>query len=184
MDELYKGHDTILRSLPLVAARVPDVRWVVIGHGSYEAYYRRLADSLNVADHVVFLGAVSDQERDHWYRVCRLFAMPSRATLLDGAGEGFGVAYLEAGAWGKPVLAARAGGALDSVEDGVSGVLVAPESVGDLADALIRLLVDSAYAESLGRQGWQRVRDRFSWSIVARQTEQVVHDVAGSKTPG
>lgn len=183
MDELYKGHDMVLRSLPLVVARVSGVRWIVIGQGAFQEYYRRLAESLNVAAHVEFLGNVSDEVRDHWYRTCHVFVMPSRTTALDGGGEGFGVAFLEAGAWGKPVLAGRAGGALDSVEDGVSGLLVAPESVGDIADALIHLLSEPGYARELGAGGRQRLMDRFSWRIVARRAEQVVHGVAHGQAP-
>ncbi len=174
MDPLYKGHDVVIRSLPLVAARVPDVRYVMVGDGRFSGYYRRLVQALGVGDRVTFTGRVSDEVRDSWLAHCDVFVLLSRVTTLDGGGEGFGIAFLEANGWGKPVVAGRAGGATDAVEDGVSGYLVDPESVPDVVEALVRLLSDRDLAERLGRQGRRRLEERFSWDVIAARMEQVL----------
>jgi phosphatidylinositol alpha-1,6-mannosyltransferase len=181
MDELYKGQDVLIRSMPLVRARVPGARLVLVGDGAFRGYYERLATSLGVAEWVVFTGRVSDAERDAWLHACDVFAMPSRVNPLDGAGEGFGVAYLEASAHGKPVLAGSIGGSLDSVVDGVTGLLVPPDSVPDVADGLIRLLSDGDLAARLGEAGRQRVATEASWAQVGRRVEGVLREVAARR---
>jgi phosphatidyl-myo-inositol dimannoside synthase len=174
MDELYKGHDVLVRSLPLVGARVPGVRLVLVGDGAFRAYHQRLAESLGMADRVLFTGRVSDAERDRWLTTCDVFAMPSRVNALDGAGEGFGIAYAEAAAHGKPVLGGRVGGSLESVADGVTGLLVDPESVQEVADGLIQLLTDRDLAERLGRAGRERVLTELRWDRVGRRVEDAL----------
>ncbi|HME05338.1 MAG TPA: glycosyltransferase family 4 protein, partial [Solirubrobacteraceae bacterium] len=96
----YKGHDVLIRALAGVRARVPDVEWVVIGEGPLRRGLEDLARASGLAGVARFLGAVSDEERNSWLRRADVFAMPSRL-----AGEGFGIAYLEASAYGKPVVA-------------------------------------------------------------------------------
>jgi len=180
MDQLYKGHDVLLRSLPLVAARVPTVRLVFLGDGAFREFYQRLASSLGITDHVLFLGRVPDPVRDAWLSSCDVFAMPGRVGPVDGAGEGFGIVYLEAGAWGKPVLAGRAGGAVDAVVDGRTGLLVEPESIHAVADGLIRLLTDRMLTARLGMAARQRVATELSWTNVAGRVEGVLREVAGA----
>lgn len=95
---------------------------------------------------------------------------PDAAALLGGADvavvpsiwqEAFGLAALEPMARGVPVVATRAGGLPEVVEDGVTGVLVAPGSEPELAAALARLLADPAERRRLGRTGAARARERF-----------------------
>lgn len=172
LDDLYKGHDVVIRSLPIVASRVPDVRYVIVGDGRHAAYYRRLVATLGLEEHVVFTGRTTESARNGWYRRCDVFAMLSRVNRLDGGGEGFGIAFLEANAWEKPVVAGAAGGSVDAVEDGVSGVLVGAEDVHACADALIRLLTDPELCRRLGRQGRTRVEQRFSWPHIASEIER------------
>ena len=100
-----------------------------------------------------FLGAVSDAERDTWLRRADLLAMPSRLPGAGRAGEGFGIVYLEAGAYGKPVVAGNVGGALDAVRDGETGLLVDPADAHAVAEAIARLLLDPDLARRLGAGG-------------------------------
>jgi glycosyltransferase involved in cell wall biosynthesis len=85
-------------------------------------------------------------------------------------GEGFGIAYLEAGAYGKPVVAGDAGGAREAVADGVSGLLVAPDDADAVAAALMRLLLDRELAARLGRGGEARAR-AHAWPRIAERVE-------------
>jgi phosphatidylinositol alpha-1,6-mannosyltransferase len=183
MEELYKGQDVLIRSLPIVAARVPDVRLVLVGEGPFRDYFQRLTESMGVSDRVLFTGRVSDAERDRWFRECDVFAMLSRVSALDGAGEGFGVAYVEAAAHGKPVVAGRAGGSVDAVLDGVTGLLPDPQSVPEVADALVTVLTDRELARRLGEAGRQRVATDLSWREIGRRVEVVLRSaVARTET--
>ncbi|HXP36427.1 MAG TPA: glycosyltransferase family 4 protein [Solirubrobacteraceae bacterium] len=168
IEERYKGHDAMLRALPLVLAKVPDAQWVVIGDGSLRAGLEALAQSSGVASSVRFLGAVDDEQRNLWLRRANVLAMPSRLPAGGFAGEGFGIAYLEAGAYGKPVVAGNVGGALDAVGDGETGLLVDPRDTAALAQALTTLLVDPQLAARLGASGRARALAHAWPHVVAR----------------
>ncbi|MGD0454120.1 MAG: glycosyltransferase family 4 protein [Solirubrobacteraceae bacterium] len=161
----YKGHDVLIRALAGVRARVPDVEWVVIGEGPLRASLEQLASSCGLAGAARFLGEVTDEERDCWLRRADVFAMPSRL-----AGEGFGIVYLEASAYGKPIVAGNVAGALDAVADGVSGLLVDPTDPAAVGEAVTRLLLDRELAGRLGRDGAARARD-FAWPVIAGRVE-------------
>jgi phosphatidylinositol alpha-1,6-mannosyltransferase len=101
-----------------------------------------------------------------------VFAMPSRVPARS-AGEGFGIVYLEAGVHGLPVVAGRAGGALDAVLDGSTGLLVDPTDHVQVAQAITRLLTDRESAARMGAAGSERARN-FSWPIIAGRVEQLI----------
>jgi phosphatidylinositol alpha-1,6-mannosyltransferase len=175
LEDRYKGHDVIIRALPLIRAAIPDVQWIVIGEGPLRSGLEHLAAAHAVADSIRFLGAVSDEERNSWLRRADLLAMPSRLPDGDFAGEGFGIVYLEAGAYGKPVLAGNVAGALDAVADGESGLLVDPGDHLAVADGATRLLRDRELAQRLGAAGAKRARD-FSWPRICERVEAVLLD--------
>jgi phosphatidylinositol alpha-1,6-mannosyltransferase len=181
LEDRYKGHDVLVRALPLVRARVPDVRWVVIGDGSLRGPLESLARATGVSDLVHFTGAVGDAERDRWLREAHVFAMPSRLPADGLAGEGFGIVYLEAGLRGLPVVAGAVGGALDAVLDGRTGLLVEPNDHVAVADAIASLLTDRARAEALGRAGAEHAR-RHAWPNVAERLERLIREVAAAPT--
>jgi phosphatidylinositol alpha-1,6-mannosyltransferase len=176
LSERYKGHDVLLRGLSLVAGAVPAARLDVVGDGPLRAELQSLASSLGVDDRVTFHGNVTDARRDEILRAATVFAMPSRLDR-NGAGEGFGIAYVEAGAAGLPVVAGNVGGATDAVVDGVTGVLVDPGSPEAVAAALVELLTDQAEARMLGLGGWARARS-LSWHSAAVELESVLAEVA------
>ncbi|HST54656.1 MAG TPA: glycosyltransferase family 4 protein [Solirubrobacteraceae bacterium] len=173
LEDRYKGHDVIIRALPLLRAKVPDVQWVVIGDGPLRPGLEQLAQAHGVADAVRFLGSVSDDERNSWLRRTRALVMPSRLPSGHYAGEGFGIVYLEANVFGKPVVAGNVGGALDSVADGESGLLVDPTDPVAVADAIARLLLDDELAARLGRGGAQRAQ-AFTWPLISERVEAVL----------
>jgi phosphatidylinositol alpha-1,6-mannosyltransferase len=177
LSEPYKGHDTVLRALPLVAAAVPHARWVVVGDGPLRAELEARAAAYGVRDRVRFTGQVPDAERDEWFRRADVFVMPAR-TPANGAGEGFGIVFLEANLHGLPVVAGGVGGALDAVVDGVTGLLVDPTDHVAVADAVIDLLRDPDLARNLGVSGAQRARQEFRWPEVATQVEAALRSVA------
>jgi phosphatidylinositol alpha-1,6-mannosyltransferase len=176
LEDRYKGHDILLRALPLVRAKIPDVRWVVIGDGPLRPVLADLSLGAGLEGVVQFLGAVEDDERDEWMRRAWVFAMISRLPAGRFAGEGFGIVYLEANAHGTPALAGNVGGAIDAVDDEVTGVLVEPTDHVAVAGALVDLLQDEERRRRLGAQGAART-DQFAWPRVAEQVEQLIADL-------
>lgn len=177
LEDRYKGHDVILRALPLIRARIPDVLWAVVGDGPLREPLEDMARGLGVSESVRFVGSVTNEERDRWLASSHVFAMVSRMPALGLAGEGFGIVYLEANAHGIPSIAGNVGGAVDAVIDGETGLLVDPTDPLAVAEAIVRLLSDQGYASKLGRQGMERAQE-FAWQRIARRVERVLHDVA------
>ncbi len=181
-----KGFDLVIRALPEVLRAVPDAVYVLVGSGPEEESLRAASRELGVEERVVFAGEVPYEELSRpggaFYNACDLFVMPSREDRESGAVEAFGIAFLEAGACGKPVLGTRSGGAGEAVLDGETGLIVEPENPAALARAIVRLLTDRELAARLGASGRERVVRELNWERAASQVEGVLRGVirAGS----
>jgi phosphatidylinositol alpha-1,6-mannosyltransferase len=173
-----KGHDMVIRALPMVLRAIPDTTYLIVGDGPCRRDLEAQARELGVAERVVFAGQVCDAELPDYYALSDVFIMASREQVEDCTVEGFGIVYLEANACGKPVIGGRSGGVPDAVQDGETGLLVDPRSPEKIARALISLLSDRTRAARMGRVGRARVVQEFSWS---RMAEQVYHVLCSSQ---
>jgi phosphatidyl-myo-inositol dimannoside synthase len=129
--ERRKGHDRVIRALPAIVQAVPNAVYLIAGHGDDRARLQALAQSLDVAGHVVFTGRVAPDELPLLYRLADLFVMPSTQ-------EGFGIVFLEAAASGLRAIGGNADGSTDALADGMIGAAIDPND----ADALIRAIRD------------------------------------------
>jgi phosphatidylinositol alpha-1,6-mannosyltransferase len=158
----YKGVDTLLRAWPAVVEAVPGATLAIVGDGDDRADMEALAEAGGTGPSVRFLGRLSDDALADCYERASLFALPGRVRLgPEPEGEGLGLVFLEAAAAGLPVVAGRAGGAVEAVDDGRTGFLVDPESPAAVADGIVALLVDPSRATAMGRAGQAMVVDRF-----------------------
>jgi phosphatidyl-myo-inositol dimannoside synthase len=176
--DMYKGHDTTIRALPLVQAKVPGARYVVAGGGPLREYLGRVAQSVGVERDVEFLGDVPDDALVDLYRSADVLAVLSRESASVGGAEGFGIVCLEAGACGVPVVAGRSGGLPDAVQDGVTGILVDPLDIGAAAEAIVALLGDPERARRMGAAGRAAVLDHFTWDHMAREARKLFEEAA------
>ena len=175
--DLYKGHDTVIRALPLVRAKVPEARYVIVGDGPLRGYLGQVAASIGVTGAVQFLGDASDTALPDLYRSADLLLTLSRESASEGGAEGFGIVCLEAAACGVPVVAGRSGGLPDAVEDGITGVLVDPTNIGAVADAIVSLLTDSRRARTMGEAGRKRVLEGFTWEKMVVEARRIFGEV-------
>jgi phosphatidyl-myo-inositol dimannoside synthase len=176
MRERYKGHDTLMRAMPLIRARVPGAQWAIVGDGPLRPELERLAAAHGLDGSVLFVGQASDAERDAWLDRAHVFAMPARVPPGGVGGEGFGIVFLEANAHGLPVVAGNVGGALDAVVYGKTGLLVDPGDHTAVADAVSELLLNPGRAAALGSAGAARAR-RFAWPTIAERVEELLVEV-------
>jgi glycosyltransferase involved in cell wall biosynthesis len=147
-----KGQRVLLGALArLEASAVLAGRDIEAG-GAYERALRVEAARLGVADRVVFAGPRDDVPG--LLAGCDVFCLPSSA-------EGLPLVVLEAMAQARPVVATAVGGTPELVVDGETGLLVPPNDVDALAEALGRLLADPELARSFGEAGRARVRAEF-----------------------
>jgi phosphatidylinositol alpha-1,6-mannosyltransferase len=178
-EHAYKGVDTLIAAWPKVVAACPEARLVVVGDGSDRRRLEMLATNGGVGDAISFPGAVDDAALRALYRTVSLFAMPARHRLAPVAeGEGFGLVFVEAGAWSLPVIAGRGAGADDAVVDGVSGLLVDPEAPDPVADAIVALLTDRDRAERLAEGGRALATSRFSYESFGDAMDQLIREAA------
>jgi len=77
LEDAYKEFDLMMRGLPLVRARLPEVQWVLVSDGRLKPHQVRLAQAYGVERNLSFVGSVSDQERDRWLERAHGYAMPS-----------------------------------------------------------------------------------------------------------
>ena len=178
MEEPYKGHDVLIGALPRIVERVPDVRWVVVGDGALRPELERRTADAGLADRVRFAGRVDDAERDHLLRSSTVFALPSRVPADGRGGEGFGIVYAEAAAFGLPVVAGNEGGACDAVSDGTNGLLVPAADEDAVAGALLSILESPERAQSMGAAGIEFAQS-FAWDTIADRVASVVSATAG-----
>ncbi len=153
----WKGHHDLLDALAIVKQEIPDVRLAIIGEddprahpggGSYRAELESQARRLNLENQVIFTGFRTDIP--DLLAAFDVFAMPTWE-------EPCAVAFLEAMAMGKPVVAWDSGGTPELVVNGRTGFVVEPRSIPALADSLIRLLRDADLRRRIGQEGRRRV---------------------------
>lgn len=168
-----KGFDTVIRALRRVQEIVPHTQYVIVGEGPYKKTLQSITEQLGLQDAVTFVGQCTDQELRAWYQRCDLFIMPSRE-LANSDTEGFGIVYVEASSFGKPVIGSTSGGISDAVVDGHTGFIVDPDDIAMTADACTRLLTNEVLAKQLGSNGQQRVQKIFQWKVQAEQLSQLL----------
>jgi glycosyltransferase involved in cell wall biosynthesis len=130
--DIYKGVDVTIRSLPEIAAAVPNVKYLVIGRGDDQPRLAALAKELGVSDRVIFAGFVPTAKLVAHYRLADAYVMPSQ--------EGFGIVYLEALACGVPVISGDQDGSADPLQDGRLGWRVPHRDPAAVAAACIDVL--------------------------------------------
>jgi phosphatidyl-myo-inositol dimannoside synthase len=151
-----KGIEYVIQALPKVSKAVADPYFVIVGEGDLRPRLEELARENGVQDRVIFTGALRLEQLKGLYTRTDVFVMPSRQ-------EGFGIVYLEAMFFGRPVIAGNAGGAPEIVQDGVTGFAVDPDNLEELTARLIQILQDDPLRAKMGAAGRQRVEDYFTF---------------------
>ncbi len=163
-----KGIECFLDAAGLVAARVPDAHFLVVGDNveapGYREHLQGVVAERGLAARVTFLGFRND--------VADLLSA-STVSVLPSLSEGLSNVLLESMAVGVPVVATRVGGSAEAVEHGVTGLLVPPADAAALAHGITLLLEHLHLAKCYGEQARQRVCERFSDERMARETEEL-----------
>jgi glycosyltransferase involved in cell wall biosynthesis len=166
-----KGVDTLLQA----CARCREFRTLTLaGDGPERQALIRLADDLGIASRATFLGRVSHTNLKELYGCHSCLVLPSRTTPT--LVEQFGRVLLEAMASGCPVIASSSGNISRVV--GEAGLIFQEGRVAELTDLLERVLSGEASRRELRERGIRRVRDRFEWSVVAREMMSVFENAA------
>ncbi len=202
-----KNHENVIKALPSVIRKVPNLTYIIVGEGPEKEKLQRLAKDLGLGSFVRFLGYIDPEKIPSYFNICDVFIMPSKKVsyLIDREGihfieeqdalemesrrlkkktkigylyESFGIVFLEANACGKPVIGSTVGGIKEAIIDGETGLLVDPHDTDEIAGAIIRLLTDYEYAQKLGSYGRRRVEGEFNCQALGVKVENVLEQVA------
>jgi len=165
-----KGHEAALDAFPGVLERHPDAHLVFFGRGPLEQALRERVARDGLAGRVRFAGFRDDMEA--LYACLDVLLHPARE-------EGLGVALLQAGAAGVPVVACRAGGIPEVVVDNETGLLVEPGDTGALAGAVCRLLASREERTAMGAAARRRVEEHFSVAGMVDAYLRIYGEVSG-----
>ena len=161
-----KGQDMLIRALPAILRRCPDVLYAIAGEGWERPHLEALAAELSVSEAVRFMGTPDEAELLRLYQQCDVFALPNRQVGWDF--EGFGIVLLEAQACARPVVTGTSGGTLETIIPNETGVAVSCEEPGPVAAACVTLLEDEKRRAAMGARGRAWVLERFDWAVLAR----------------
>ncbi len=168
-----KGHHFLLEAAALLKSGGLDLRYRIAGDGHLRAHLEKEAVRLGLRDEVDFLGFVGNTAD---------FLLDVDFLVMPSLFEGLGVAVLEAMAARKAVIATRVGGLTESVIDGVTGILVAPQDARALAGAVAKLVREPALADEMGRRGRERVLQHFTLERMAMENESYYYELLRTGT--
>lgn len=158
-----KGVDLMIEAFARVAKLNDDVACMIVGDGPERAALEELARKHGIQDRVIFLGQINDADLPTVFTACDVFVMAPREESNSDV-EGFGIVYLEANAFAKPVIGTRTGGVPDAVHDADNGLLIPQNDVTALSGAMERLYRDAGLRATLGARGQERVFSEAQWS--------------------
>lgn len=179
--EKRKGILDLFQAIPRVLAQYPRTRFIIVGadNSQHDGFHLQTGTTYTeyFARHfqryvaqVEFKGAINDDELQKLYAACDLFVAPSLY-------ESFGLIYLEAMNYAKPVIGCRAGGIPEVVMDGVTGKLVEPEAPAQLAEAIISALSTPKQLREWGLAGRERLLRDFTYLKMADAFARVYRQV-------
>jgi glycogen synthase len=178
-----KGTDVLLQVIPALCLKHRRTRFILVGEdrtlpdgttlgGEFRTRHRRAP----FRDRVIFAGEVLDERLEAYLAQCDIFVAPSRY-------ESFGLVFLEAMMFGKPVVGCRAGGMPEVIDEGVTGLLAEPGDTQTLGSALDLLLADPAKRAAYGKAGRERYLERYTRTKLTERTLEFYRRVLSSSLP-
>ncbi len=163
----WKGINYAIKAVDILKRKGHNARYCIIGDGEGRKELENLASSLDLKEHVLFLGNIPNVNLPEYYSIADLAVFPSVAD------ETFGIAIAEAMACGVPIITTDVGGIPEVVGE-KAGLLVPPRDEKALAKSMKLLLSEDQLRSELGAKGKERVTSRFSWDRIAEKFEQIV----------
>ena len=166
-----KGVDQLLHAWPVVQEQEPGVKLCLIGNGEELERLKSLSEQLDVSNSVQFEGPRTMADLQCLYRDAAVVVIPSR-------NEGLSRVSLESGACGAIRVATRVGGIPETIQDGITGVLVYPESPEALADGILRgLRLPQSERKRMSVAAREDVRHQFGLETMIARYEEIFQSV-------
>lgn len=164
---LQKGHEYLIKAIPLVLRKYPRTKFLLVGDGELRGKMESLVKELKIKDNVVFTGSREDIPKI--LKIMDIFILPS-------LWEGLSIVSLEAMACEKPIVATSAIENKEVVIDGETAFLVPPKNPGRLAEKIISLTENKPLRKKFGEDGRRRVEETYSLDRMVKEIEEVYHE--------
>jgi glycosyltransferase involved in cell wall biosynthesis len=168
-----KGVPFLVEAAKQIIKTQADTRFVLVGDGPLKTQLTSDLAPAKLSGNFVFKNGLSDETLAKMYGCADVFVLPSIQ-------EGQGIVLLEASASGKPVVAFDIGGVNETVVNGETGLLAGRRNVGELAEAMLKLLGDTILRQKMGSAGRKFVVENFTWDICAQKMLKVYLEASGS----
>jgi PEP-CTERM/exosortase A-associated glycosyltransferase len=175
----YEGLDVLLRAVPALAARLPDLRVLLVGGGPQDGALRQLAKELGIEDKVVFTGRVPHDQVQKYYDLLDVLVYPRLSMRLTDLVTP--LKPLEAMAQGRILAASDVGGHLELIADGKTGVLFKADDPASLAAKVSDLLDAQQQWPALRAAGRAYVETERNWPVSVARYKNIYGRLAGSK---
>jgi len=164
-----KGVYDLIRAIPKVVAKHPNLEMLIGGNGELEKA-RLLVEQLSLGSHVTFLGWVNGEQKLNYIRDADVYILPSH-------NEGLPMSILEAMSFGKPIVSTHVGGIPELVRNHKDGILIEAGNVEEIADALITLCQSPGMRLEYGDSARTRVIKDFSDKTIIPQLNDIYESI-------
>jgi len=165
----WKGVDMLIKIMPRLIEKYGDIKFVIISEGPERKNLEKLVLDLNVEENVFFVGRISRQLVVAYLKMADVF-------VLNTNYEGMSFVILEAMKVGIPVITTKAGGNLETIKNGQTGLLVDYRDKGQWFKAISRILDDQELANRLVSNAKEDLK-RFSWDDLVKETVMIFENL-------
>jgi glycosyltransferase involved in cell wall biosynthesis len=175
---LHKGIDTLIRAMPRVWGKFPNMQLIIAGGTTpFTKRLKQLAQMTELAPsrppgRIHFIDDVDENKKYEILETCDVFASPSGF-------ESLGITILEAWSKKKPVIACDIEATRHLIRDGETGFLVEYKNIPQLAEILIRLIDDPSLRKKIGEKGWQKLRKKYTKEIIGEKYRNFYDKIVG-----
>lgn len=157
--EKEKNFSAIIKLMPELLLKIPQLKYVIAGDGSQLQNLKDLVQKYDLRYQVIFTGAIPDETpvKALYYQLAHIFITVSTKP------EGFGISYLEAAACKTAIIASKFGGSSEAVKDGENGILIDPNNLEEIKSAIIKLATNVPFWTKMSKSGESWVK-QFDWS--------------------
>jgi glycosyltransferase involved in cell wall biosynthesis len=156
-----KGQSKVIEAINNLKPDFPNLKYLIVGNGPERTYLENMIKSRKLSDRIVILDDVSDRIISKYYAACDIFVLPNTFIPPNDV-EGFGIVFLEANLYGKPVIAGKSGGVIEAVQHKKTGLLINPDDSSELEQSIVTLINNPNLRTQLGEYGRNRVLKEFN----------------------
>jgi len=171
--EKYKGYDIVIKCLPDLLKKIPNMRYIIAGKYDNEEKLRidKMINDLDLNNAVHLTGFLKDEEICDHYQLGDIFIMPSQ-------GEGFGIVFIEAAVCGSKTIGGNKDGSVDALKNGDLGILVDPENTGEISDAILKLYHEKSSWNNLNKRVLQnRTLNFFGFDVFKNKLQKELMEI-------